>query len=371
MSKKILFIDNTAHHLYGQMHLVHLYKRLGYSITAIIPDDNNYFLKIKEQGVNCYKINIAGKSLNPLNDLKLMLALKKIINKISPDLINSFTIKPNIYAAIIARQQKIPIIVNVTGLGYVFLKGNWLSKFVSILYKFAFYDIPIVFFQNNDDRLLLTQAGIFSKNTITSIVPGSGVDIQKFNYIGLDESHDLRFLFSGRLLWDKGLGELIEAFQIVKKKYPYIELVVIGNYYPGNPAAISEEQMDLWQRQYGIKYLGMVDNVPEQIAASDCIVLPSYREGMPRAILEASSMGKAVIAADVPGCRDAVDDMKTGFLCKVKDIQSLADAMIRFIELSFEEKLQMGINGRKKMEQEFDQAIVINKYLEVSSRLLC
>jgi glycosyltransferase involved in cell wall biosynthesis len=383
--KKILFIDNTAHHLYGQMHLMRAFKNLGYNVVALVPNDHNYFLKIKNQGVTCQAINTAGKSLNPFKNLKLLFSFKQAIKTISPNLICTFTIKPNLYASIIARQQKIPIITNITGLGYTFLNKVWLSKLIISLYKYSFKAVNHIFFQNQDDRQLFIDANIISPatgNKNISVIPGSGVDLTKFSFVGYTPqplylkssniiSNKVVFLYAGRLLWDKGLRELIAAFAITKNKYPNIELIVLGNYYSENPAAITEAQTIAWQDQYAIKYLGMVEDIATQMAKADCVVLPSYREGMPRTILEASSMGKAVITTDVPGCRDAVQDGVTGFICKVKDIQSLADVMIKFIELPFAKKQQLGNNGRQKMEREFDQKIVVSEYLEVSKRLLC
>ena len=370
--KRILFVDNTAHHLYGQMHLMLAFKNIGYEVIALIPDDKNYFSKIQANEIKCYSIYIAGKSLNPFKDLKLIFTLRKVFKKIKPNLICSFTIKPNLYASIIARQQNIPIITNVTGLGYVFLKNNWLAKFVSFLYKFAYHRASQVFFQNKDDRILLEQAKIFSKNTTLSVIPGSGVNLNKFNYVGLTNTTKIKFLFSGRLLWDKGILELIEAFKAVRNKYLGISLTFIGNYFLENPNAVLPEQIEAWVQDGVIKYLGMIDNVFEVMSQVDCIVLPSYyREGVPRVLMEACSMGKPIITVDNVGCRDVIEDGINGFMAKPRDIQSLADAMIRFIELPFAQKQQLGINGRKKMEQEFDQRIVVNKYLEASNRLIC
>ena len=299
--------------------------------------------------------------------------IKEFKNKffeIKPDLICSFTIKPNLYAAIAAQKYEIPVVAGVTGLGTAFLSKNLLNKIVVRLYKFAFKHIGCVFFQNNDDKNIFEQLKTTPNSAMNFALPGDGVDLAKFKYVGLTESSSTTFIFSGRLLWDKGLGELVAAIKIVKQKYPATQLKIIGNYFLGNPTAISESQISQWENEGLIKYLGMVDNVSDVIAQSDCVVLPSYREGMPRSILEASSMGKPVITVNSIGCKDAVNDGITGFIAQVKDVDSLATAMIRFMELAFNKKVEMGLQGRYKMEREFDQTIVVNKYLEVVKQLL-
>lgn len=368
--KKILFIDNTAHHLFGQLHLMNAFRDAGYGVEAIIPNDNNYFNKIREHGINTYTINIDGKGINPIKDLSLIRQLSKYFVQIKPNLICSFTIKPNLYAAIAAQEFNIPVIAGVTGLGTAFLKKNLLNFIVVNLYKFAFKKIGCVFFQNSDDKYMFDQLKIAPKTSLSIVLPGDGVDLNKFKYVGLQKNADIKFIFSGRLLWDKGLGELVEAMNIVKQKYPKTQLVVIGNYFFSNPSSISAKQVQSWEDLGLINYLGMVDNVFDVISSADCMVLPSYREGMPRSLLEAMSTGKPIITVDSVGCKDIIDDGVNGYIAKLKDVSSLAEAMIKYIELPFDKKLQMGLNGRRKMEREFDQSLVIGKYFEVINKLL-
>ncbi len=368
--KKILFIDNTAHHLFGQLHLMNAFKVNGYSVEVVVPNDDNYYQQISELGFKCHSITIDGKGINPVADFKLIKQLKYYFHVIKPDVICSFTIKPNLYASIAARSLKIPVIAGVTGLGTAFLKQNLLNYLVVKLYKFAFREIGCVFFQNQDDKLTFDSLGITEYARYSITLPGDGVDLNKFAYSKISLNKDTTFLYSGRLLADKGLYELVEAFKKVKFIYPNISLVLIGNYFLANPSAISKTTVDEWTKDGTIKYLGMVDNVSEIVKECDCVVLPSYREGMPRSLLEASSMGRPIITVDSIGCKDVVEDGVTGYMAKVRDVDSLAKAMIKFIELPFDKKVEMGLNGRRKMEQEFDQKIVINKYLEVANQLL-
>lgn len=369
--RKILFIDNTAHHLLGQMHLLKAFTSGGYNVEAITPNDSDYFNKLVNAGIKCYPIKINGKGVNPFTDMALIKEFKNRFLEIKPDLICTFTIKPNLYATIAAQKYKIPVIAGVTGLGTAFLRKNILNKIVVSLYKQAFKSLGCVFFQNKDDQRTFEQLNIIKNNTLSICLPGDGVNLSRFSYVGLAKTDEMiNFLYLGRLIGDKGLYELISAIRQVKLSYPNACVMFGGNYFPGNPTAISELQISQWENEGVIQYLGMIDNVPDVIAQSDCVILPSYREGMPRSILEASSMGKPVITVNSIGCKDAVDDGVTGFVAQVKDVDSLANAMIRFIELPFDKKVEMGLQGRRKMEREFDQTIVVNKYLEVAKQLL-
>lgn len=370
--KKILFIDNGAHHVYGQIHLMDAFASLGYSIVVLVPQDKNYCKLIEEKGYYVRKFPLNGKSKNPISNLKLLYKITEEIRQISPMLICSFTIKPNLYGAIAARRLRIPIIANITGLGYVFMQKNILNWFIINLYRFAFKKLDCVFFQNPDDQKLMVNSKIFQNITRIRLLPGSGVNIDKFPYSGInDMQSSVTFLFSGRLLLDKGLYELIAATKLVKKQYPSIRIIIIGNYFLANPNGIKPDVVESWVKEGIIEYRGMVTNVEEVMREMDCMILPSYyREGIPRVLMEACSMGKPIITVDNVGCREVIEDGVNGFMAKPRDIDSLAAAMIKFIELPFDKKVEMGLHGRRKMEREFDQKIVVKKYLEVMNALL-
>ena len=368
--KKILFIDNTAHHMYGQLHNILAIKAAGYQVMLLIPDDGVYFKKLQGLDLECCSEINTWKGQNPIHELKLFFKLNSFINKFSPNLICSFTIKPNLYTAILLKDTSIKQISNVTGLGYAFMGSQIKVKVFKLLYRYAISGIDQIFFQNKDDYDYLKNLKIFSNFQNITVLPGSGIDLAKFAYFGLQKKDNLKFLFSGRLLADKGIFELVAAFIKVKAIYSNVELIFIGNYFPDNPSAISPNQIQQWQEDGVITYLGMVDDVTKIIQDCDCAILPSYREGMPRSLLEASSMGKPIITVDSPGCHDVVEDGVTGYLAKVKDVDSLVEVMLKFIELPFEEKVKMGVRGRKKMELEFDQKIVVDKYLSVVTTLL-
>ncbi len=375
VKRKLVFVDNTAHHIFGQQHLFAAFKKEFYDITIICPNDNNYYIKLQALGFRCQHIEINGKGINPIQDCGVIKELKARLSELRPDLICSFTIKPNLYTAIAARELNIPIIPNITGLGYIFTgaSSNWfLKKIVSRLYKFAFKNVSLVLFQNNDDKQVLQTLNIFPAKCNLLTLPGDGVDLAKFKYVGYTQtnSSNTKFLYSGRLLFDKGLAELIVAMRIVKVKYPEATLTILGDYFESNPSAASKADVAKWEQEGLCKYLGMVDHVAFVIAEHDCVVLPSHREGMPRALLEASSMGKPIITVNSVGCKDVVIPNITGLMCNVNDSNNLAKTMIDFIELDMATKQQMGIEGRKFMQERFDQQLVVNKYLEVANELV-
>lgn len=372
MKKRVLFIDNTAHHLYGQLHNIKAAKKYGYDVVLLIPDDGVYYRKLQALGYYCVDYIASWKGQNPLAEFFILVKLRGVFKRLKPDVICTFTIKPNLYTAIINKRSHIKQIANITGLGYGFMNSKLKALLFAKLYRFAVGGIDHIFFQNKDDYNYLTNMNVFERTDNIDILPGSGVNLDDFPYVGINKDHggEIKFLYSGRILGDKGIYELITAFTKLKEKVPNVKLTLIGNYFPANPSAINSSQINEWVATNIINYAGMVDNVPEMIANSDCIVLPSYREGMPRSLLEASSMGKPIITVNSIGCKDVIDDGITGFMAHVKDAESLYDAMYNFTQLSYDDRMKMGYMGRKKMEKEFDQNIVVNKYIETINSLL-
>ena len=368
---KLVFFHNASFFLYKQKHIFEKFKTLGHDIYLLCPNTDEFFNVMKNDGYQVIEIDFKTKNLNPFNNIFLIMRLRKIFKQLDPDFVFTFSIKPNLYSAIAAKfSNKIKVVPNITGLGYVFMKDSFLTKIVVALYRYAFKKIKIVFLQNKDDMELLINVGAINpKLTKPIVLPGDGVDLNLYTYVGLVEGKcKLNFLFSSRLLWDKGIRELIDAFKIVKQKYDNISLTIIGAFYHENPTAVPESYINEQIKFANITYLGHVDNVAKVIAESDCMILPSYREGMPRSLLEASSMGRPIITVDSVGCRDVVEDGVTGYMARVKDVDSLADAMIKFIELPFEQKVAMGRAARMKMEREFDQKVVVKHYVDLIAK---
>lgn len=281
-----------------------------------------------------------------------------------------FTIKPNIYGNIVCRILGIKTISNISGLGTVFVRKNWVTKLVKILYRYSLVAAERIFFQNREDYETFINQKIVDQNKC-EILPGSGVDTDKFKPRKRgNKTDDIKFLLASRMLWEKGVGEYVEAARIIKSKYPNVKFYLLGFLGVDNPSAIPKKQVDNWVKEGIVEYLGVSDNVSEEIAKADCVVLPSYyREGIPRVLLEAASMEKPIITTDNVGCREVVDDGINGYLCKVKDSKDLADKMEKIINLSPEEREKMGKAGREKITKQFHERIILSKYLSTIRQL--
>jgi glycosyltransferase involved in cell wall biosynthesis len=266
----------------------------------------------------------------------------------------------------------IPIISSITGLGTVFLHDNVSSKIAKLLYKIALKIPRKVFFENPYDEKVFIDQGFVEKEKVV-LIPGAGINTHKYSPIEKmkpDEKNRLSFLFIARLVKDKGLIEYIEAIRLLRDKYPNIEFAILGPYYPGNPTAITTDEMDEWVEEGLVNYLGETDDVKSIISEYDCVVLPSYREGLSRVLLEAASMAKPIVTTNVPGCKDVVEDGINGFLCEKEDVADLADKMEKIIQLTHAERIQMGKRGREKVVKEFDEPIVNDKYIVAIEEIL-
>jgi len=370
--KTIAISLNTTWNIYNfRLGLIKALQKEGYKVVAIAPKDE-YVKKLEEEGVECFDIRMNNKGTNPIEDLKLISDYIKVYKKAKPDIILSYTIKPNIYGSIASGILKIPVISNISGLGTVFLNDSITSKIARNLYKIGLKFPKRVFFQNNDDRELFIKYKLVDAKK-TDLLPGSGIDTNKFFPIETQrDDKKIKFLMIARLVGDKGLYEYLQAAEMIKKKYKNVEFLLLGAFYPANPTAITQEELESWVNKGVVNYLGVSDNVKEEIAKVDCVVLPSYREGLSRVLLEAGSMAKPkpIVTTNTAGCRDVVEDGINGYLCKVKDEQSLALVMKKIINLSEEERLIMGQLGREKIIKEFDESIVVKKYIDTINNIL-
>ena len=238
-----------------------------------------------------------------------------------------------------------------------------------MLYKFSFQFSKKVFFINNDDKNEFISNNLVNEKKII-VIPGEGIDTEFFKFQNNDSNKNIfKFLLIARMLLDKGVVEYVEAAKILKNKYQNVEFGLLGYLDVANPKAITKEQMSIWENEQNIKYYGSTDDVKSFLIKSDCIVLPSYREGISMTLMEAASMKKVLIATNVTGCRDLIDDTKNGFLCEVKNTQDLAYKMEMMLKLTEDERKAMGETGRSKMVNEFDEGIVVGKYLEALKQL--
>jgi len=368
--KKIAIVLNSSWQAYNfRLTLAREIKESGYKVVFIAPYDNKYSEFLKEE-FDFFHIYIDPKGINPIGDFKTLILMYKLYKKIAPDIVLNFTIKPNIYSSIISKILEIKSINNITGLGTVFIRKSIVTTIVKLLYKISLNCASKVFFQNNDDKKLFLENKLVSEKKC-DLIPGSGVDTEKFSPVLINTQNDnLKFLVVARVLKDKGIYEYIDAIKIIKLKYDNISFQLLGEVGVQNKTAILEDELNEWVNQGLINYLGTSDEVQNILKNVDCVILPSYREGTPRSLLEAASMEKPIITTNVVGCKEVVDDGVNGYLCEVRSSEDLARKIEMFINLPFEKKLDMGKEGRKKMLNEFSESIVIKKYLDSIKEIL-
>lgn len=331
-------------------------------VTVAMPD-GEYTSAIKELGCNFVSFEFNRRGINPFSDIKQILNYKNLIKKLNPDIVLTYTIKPNVYGGLACRLTRKPYIVNVTGLGTSIENGGFVAFVSKTLYRLGLKNAKCVFFQNKENYNKFTNEKIFSG--YARIIPGSGVNLEYHSPQPYQNQTDkIRFLFIGRIMKDKGINELLEAIRIVHKHYPYISLDIVGGCDEDYIDKLNADDI----KDY-VTYHGQKNDVRPFIRDAHCIVLPSYHEGTANVLLESAAAARPVIASRVAGCIETFDEDITGFGCDVKNVDSLVAAMERFIELPWESKEQMGIRGREKMKREYDRNIVINAYLEEINKI--
>lgn len=355
---KILFLMHHAEStLWFKRELIEKLLELGGEIHISVP--NSEVIKSEIKGnITLHETKIKRRSMNPVSDLKLYFKYKKIINKVKPDVILTAAIKPNIYGNLAASKSKVPVISNVTGLGTTFQKqGSIKFNIVKLLYKKAFKTVEKVIFENIENRNLMIKNNLLMKEKVI-VFSGAGVNLEKFFDASKEHSGDtVYFLLVGRIMRDKGINEYMEAAKILNYKHENLKFGIIG--------MVEDEQLlKEISESDSVSYFGNLKDPREEIKKADCIVLPSYHEGMANTLLEGAAMGKPLIASDISGCREAIDNNITGFLCIPKDSKSLAEKMEKIILMTKEEREKMGEKGRNKMLIEFDRKKVVEKYIE-------
>lgn len=359
---RIAVVLNTSWNIYNfRMNFVSTLLSQGYEVHTIAPvDDYTHFLT----GAGCvhHNVKMDSRGANPVKDSLLIGELFLIYRKIKPDIILHYTIKPNVYGTLAATMLRIPVINNVCGLGTVFLKKNLVSAVALFLYKISFRFASKVFFQNPDDLQLFLDKKLVPPGAV-DLVPGSGIDLARFGPMPFQRNKRFTFLMISRLISDKGVFEYVEAIKKLKNNGVDARFQLLGAMDPEHKRGIEPAIIEGWIRDGIVEYLGITDNVRLVIGQADCIVLPSYREGTPRTLLEAASSGKPIVATDVPGCNHVVSHNFNGLLCNLKDADDLAEKMRIMSNLDDETLRQFGQNGRGKIETEFDESLVINKYL--------
>jgi galacturonosyltransferase len=354
---KFLVITNHSYMLW-QFRKELLSKLLEYYDEVIIctPFNDKYSINnLRQLGCKCIRTNLDRRGINPARDLSLIKFYKKVLKTVKPDKVLTISIKPNIYAGLLCRDLKIPYFAIVQGLGTAFDK-KYLAQFVSVLYKEALRGAKLVFFENSDNAKIFEDRGLLSKKKI-KVVNGAGVNTDFYTQEAYpSEKEGIKFLYLGRLMKEKGVDELLAAFNSIKSKYN-ISLSLVGFFEDDYE---SEFYKQLNADNSKITFYGFTKNPKKYYAESHCIIIPSYHEGMNNVLLEAASTGRPIITTNVAGCREILEEGKTGFLCEAKNVNSLIDSMQKFLDLSEEERKQMGISGREYIEKFFKKEDVVN-----------
>jgi glycosyltransferase involved in cell wall biosynthesis len=361
---KIAIVLNTSWNIHNfRMGLIRTLLKNGHEIVAIAPEDE-YSVKIQEAGCSFERVTMDSRGANPVKDFGLIIELFRIYRRIRPDIILHFTVKPNIYGTFAARLLNIPTINNVCGLGTVFLNKGIISVIAKLMYKLAFRYPNKVLFQNDEDLDLFIRDRLISMEK-TDLIPGSGLDLQKFTPREKRKNEKFVFLLVSRLIYDKGIVEYINAIRKLKPLGLNAEFRILGAIDEEHQRGIPASMVGSWIDEELISYHPKVQDVRNHIREADCIVLPSYREGTPRSLLEAAGMAKPIVTTNVAGCNSVVKNNNNGFLCNLKDVDDLAEKMEKMYSLPESDREEMGKNGRKIVEQYFDESIVINKYINL------
>lgn len=357
ISKKIVMIGNSSGGLYGFRHeLIEVLLKQGHHVIILTPFDKRIDA-LQHMGVELIETPMNRRGTNLLKDFSLFCLYKKLLKELQPDLVITYTIKPNIYGGYACRKLKIPYAVNITGLGTAFQKENALKRIVIYLYKISLKKVKVVFCENSSIKDELTNDKVVSADRVI-VLNGAGVNLIKFSYQPYPYNEMFHFLFIGRVMKEKGIEELVTAIEKLNNNGFQCRLVIVGNY--------EEDYSDTFQEKEYIDFQGPQLDVRPFIANCDCFVLPSYHEGMANANLECAASGRPIITSNIPGCKEAVKDGVSGFLCEPKNVDSLYEVMKKMIEMSYEERKKMGQAGRNHMEEVFDKRKVVEetvKYL--------
>jgi glycosyltransferase involved in cell wall biosynthesis len=370
---RIALVCNTAFAIYTyRQGLIRMLVERGVEVTVIAPRDRTFDL-LRQMGCCCIELHVASKGTNPRDDLRTMWSLYRLYRTIRPHVVFHYTIKPNIYGSIAARLAGVESVAVTTGLGYVFIQQSRAAQIAKLMYRFAFRFPREIWFLNKDDEAAFIDQKLLAHPERARLLHGEGVDLEQFSFTPLpahkNQHEAFSFVLIGRLLWDKGVGEYVEAARRLRASHPHARFQLLGPVGVDNPSAISQADVDGWVREGVIEYLGEAHDVRPLIAAADCVVLPSYREGVPRTLMEASAIGRPIVATDVPGCREVVADGVNGLLCEVRNVDSLAAKLAQMLDMSGDERRAMGERGRAKVAKEFDERGVVERYRNLVQQL--
>ena len=360
--KQILILANQSGGLYDFRKDLIAELKKNANITAAVPH-NDRWEELQKLADRVIELPVDRRGMNPARDGKLFRQYRAMLKKIRPDLVLTYTIKPNIYGGLACRMAHIPYAVNITGLGSAIENGGWLRRFVLALYKPALKGARVVFFENAGNRDSLVSAGVVPKGRDV-VLNGAGVNLEDYPYQPYPQEGPVRFLFVGRVMHEKGVDELFAAAKRMKQELgDGVEFHIVGSFEEAYKPV-----MDELEQSGVVRYHGYQPDMKPFYATASCVVLPSYHEGMSNVLLEAAASGRPLITSDIPGCREAVEDGVSGYLCPAKDADALYHAMRRFAELPQTERAELGRHGRERMERRFSKTAVVAetiKHLEI------
>jgi len=362
-SPLIVLTSNTSWYLFNfRKSTILALLQKGFRVVCLSPMDH-YSDRLGELGAEHVPLPLDGKSTGAAQELRSLIFIWKFMRRQNPDFVFNFTVKMNIYSGLVCGFLKIPFANNISGLGTAFIHDSWLFRRVRQVYGLVNRRAQRLFFQNEEDLAVFRDSGLLG-NTSVTLLPGSGVDLPHFQQSRLPAESPVTFLMIARLLGDKGVREYAAAASILKSEGIKARCLLLGQLGVSNRSAITPEEVDTWQAEGVIDYLGETDDVRLYIEQAHALVLPSYREGMPRTVLEAAAMGRPAIVTDVPGCRHSIEPEVTGWLCKVRNPESLAEAMQRFVAMAPEQRQAAGDSARRRMVEHFSEDRVVQAYLD-------
>lgn len=358
--KKVLMLGNSDIVIYNfRRELIEKMIKSGYEVYVSLPYSKRTEA-LKDMGCIFINTEINGRGTDIFEDIKLCLQYLKTLIKVRPDVVLTYTIKPNIYGGIACRLMRIPYICNITGLGSGYLKNGLVKKIIKILSRISYKKATKIFFQNTSDMNTLINDNILTRNY--DLLPGSGVNLERYNLLDYpDKESEVNFSFIARVMKDKGIDEYLEAAKSIKVNYPRVNFSIIGKIEEVKYRSILSE----YERRGIIKYEGFNDDIIHVIEKSNCIINPSYSEGMSNVLLEGAACGRPLIASDIPGCREIIDNDINGLLFNVKSAEELIEKIDKFINLDYREKVLMGLAGRIKVQDSFNRDIVVDKYMNL------
>ena len=352
--KKVLILANSSGGLYDFRNELVQKLLFKYEVTVSLPDEVRT-KELAEEGCKVVHTPINRRGVNPAEDFKLLLAYRKLLKEEKPDLTLTYTIKPNIYGGFCCRMMRIPYIATVTGLGSTFQKQGIFLKLITTMYRLGLKKAECIFFQNRENREIFEKYHIRGKKS--KLVSGSGVNLKRHCFEPYPEDDQVRFLYVGRMLREKGIEELLEAAKQLHDDDTEFALL-------GYPDEDYQDKLDAYEKEGYIKQLGFDPDVHVYIKNASALVLPTYHEGMSNVLMEASATGRPVIATNISGCKEIFEEGVTGFSCEPKSSEDLIRALKKFLKLSREERAVMGQKARQKMEREFDREKVADAYME-------